>query len=115
MTQETEAAVEAVARAICEVMHGEPITDAQWEAAKSKPDDYITALDWARAAIAAHEATLRPAIEAEIVEWMRDQAGIELSEAAPLYQIGYANALTEAASAIESEFHRQQKGSVDGK
>ena len=66
-----EAAVEAVARAI---------TIEFIEATNHHPVKGLRAklLEWlapklARAAIAAYEATLRPAIEAEIVAWLRER------------------------------------------
>ncbi len=66
----------------------------------------------ARAAIAACEASIRGEVEAEVAEFLNDQAGLEMPEANPLYQVGYGNALTEAARAIEYGDHRQQRDDV---
>ncbi len=70
MTQETEAAVEAVARAIYEHWAFGDWTNNQkpaWvEMGNSKMQPL--ARDFARTAIAAHEATLRPAIEAAALD-----------------------------------------------
>ncbi len=106
MTHETEAAVEAVARAI---------TIEFIEATNHHPVKGLRAslLEWlapklARAAIAAHEATLRPAIEAEIAAWMRNPDNTN----GVLLDLEDANDL---ADAIERTDYRQQKGSVDGK
>ncbi len=71
MTQEAEAAVEAVALAIDKCAFHAPRR-------RMTRAEYFQHL--ARAAIAAYEATLRPAIEAEIVERQRSMLALHFDQ-----------------------------------